>query len=285
MGEKNLPTNPSAKDRKALQATVRNRFVRSASGIVTAPPTVPNSGATTPGGRYYNNNASTNSSGYASTTKKMSSKQQRQFAKLDDYYQGEHHQMMSQQELSNSSLSSSSGNNNGRKMGGSSSQAMRSGKGSAASRKRPASSSVGSMGYSSKSSKHYHDSKKSKYGGSANSNMKRGSAAIQKGYSSSDYRNSSMTTFTLEKRNLHNDLERQRRVGLKNLFEELKCQIPSLRDKERAPKVSILREAAQLCTELSREQETLFTLRKQRDRLLQTARMLKTQLQRTAARK
>lgn len=288
VGEKNLPTNPSAKDRKALQATVRNRFVRSASGIVTAPPTVPNSGATTPGGRYYNNNttinnnASTNSSGYASTTtKKMSSKQQRQFAKLDDYY-GDH-QLMGQ-ELGNGGSLGNSGNV--RKMGGSS-QAMRNGKGSAANRKRPASSSVGNMGYSSKSSKHYHDSKKSKYSGAASSNMKRGSQAIQKGYSSSsnDYRNSSMTTFTLEKRNLHNDLERQRRVGLKNLFEELKCQIPSLRDKERAPKVSILREAAQLCTELSREQETLFSLRKQRERLLQTARMLKTQLQRSAARK
>ena len=106
---------------------------------------------------------------------------------------------------------------------------------------------------------------------------------MQKGYGAGDYRNP-VATFSLDKRNLHNDLERQRRVGLKNLFEELKCQIPSLRDKERAPKVSILREAAQLCMELTREQETLFMLRKQREKLLHTARTLKTQLQRAAQR-
>lgn len=272
VGEKNLPTNPSAQDRKALQATVRNRFVRSSSGIVTAPPTVPNSGATTPGGRYYGSNGSTSSYGSSNTSssKRMTQKQQRQFAKLDDYY-GDH-PLMGESHNSNNSISGS-----GRKLGGS--QAMRNGKGSAASRKRPASSSVGSMGFS-KSSKHYNDSKKSKYSSSAS---KGGSRPMQKGYAN-DYRNSSLTTFTLEKRNLHNDLERQRRVGLKNLFEELKVQIPSLRDKERAPKVSILREAAHLCTELSREQDTLFALRKQRERLLQTARMLKTQLQRSAAR-
>lgn len=268
VGEKNLPTNPSAKDRKALQATVRNRFVRSTpGGIITAPPTGPNSGATTPGGvrsMYYG--SGTNSSN--GSTKKASHKQQaqRQYKQLDDLY-GDELALESSHSISSS----------GRKL--SSTQMRGSGKGSAANRKRPASSSVGSMGYS-KSSKHYHDSKKSKYSGSAN--MKGGSRPMQKGYGS-DYRGSSMTSFTLEKRNLHNDLERQRRVGLKNLFEELKCQIPSLRDKERAPKVSILREAANLCTELSREQDQLIALRKQRDRLLQTARMLKTQLQRSAA--
>lgn len=281
MGEKNLPTNPSAKDRKALQATVRNRFVRSsAGGIITAPPTGPNSGATTPGGGrstvYYNNHMTISSSSSSSSTKKVSHKQQqRQYNKqLDDLYADE-------LAMEGHNISSS-----GRKLG--SAQMRNSGNsgkgGSASSRKRPAASSVGSMGYS-KSSKHYHDSKKSKYSGSANgSGMKSGSRPIQKGYGSTDYRNASMTSFTMEKRNLHNDLERQRRVGLKNLFEELKCQLPSLRDKERAPKVSILREAAMLCTEMSREQETLFALRKQRDRLLQTARMLKTQLQRSAVR-
>lgn len=258
--QKNLPTNPSAKDRKALQASVRNRFVRNPSGIVTAPPTVPNSGATTPGGRYYSNGSSPIP--VSTSTKKAAVSKQRSFGKLDDYYVN-----------TETSISSS-----GRKIVGS--QAMRS-KSSGASRKRPASSSVGSMGYS-KSSKHYHDSKKGKYSGAASGSVKGGSRPMMKGYNN-EYR-SSLTTFTIEKRNLHNDLERQRRVGLKNLFEELKYQIPSLRDKERAPKVSILREAALLCIDLSREQETLFALRKQRERLLQTARMLKTTLQRSAAR-
>lgn len=83
---------------------------------------------------------------------------------------------------------------------------------------------------------------------------------------------------TLEKRNLHNDMERQRRIGLKNLFEELKRQIPNLRDKERAPKVNILREAATLCTRLNREQEQLNALRKQQQRLYARVRQLRTSL-------
>ncbi|EDX01289.1 myc protein [Drosophila yakuba] len=62
---------------------------------------------------------------------------------------------------------------------------------------------------------------------------------------------------TIEKRNQHNDMERQRRIGLKNLFEALKKQIPTIRDKERAPKVNILREAAKLCTQLTQEEHEL----------------------------
>ncbi|XP_013109320.1 myc protein [Stomoxys calcitrans] len=65
------------------------------------------------------------------------------------------------------------------------------------------------------------------------------------------------TADTIEKRNLHNDMERQRRIGLKNLFEALKKQIPSIKDKERAPKVNILREAAKLCEALTREDQLL----------------------------
>lgn len=61
-----------------------------------------------------------------------------------------------------------------------------------------------------------------------------------------------------EKRNLHNDMERQRRIGLKNLFEALKKQIPSIKDKERAPKVNILREAAKLCDQLSSEEQIIL---------------------------
>lgn len=62
---------------------------------------------------------------------------------------------------------------------------------------------------------------------------------------------------TIEKRNQHNDMERQRRIGLKNLFEALKKQIPTIRDKERAPKVNILREAAKLCIQLTQEEKEL----------------------------
>jgi Myc proto-oncogene protein len=83
---------------------------------------------------------------------------------------------------------------------------------------------------------------------------------------------------TIEKRNLHNNMERQRRIGLKNLFEELKCHIPSLKEKERAPKVNILREAAAYCTKLRREEEQYAELLKKHNRLLSRVRNLKSSI-------
>lgn len=83
---------------------------------------------------------------------------------------------------------------------------------------------------------------------------------------------------TIEKRNLHNNMERQRRIGLKNLFEELKCHVPSLKEKERAPKVNILREAAAHCTKLRREEEQYAELLKKHNRLLARVRNLKASI-------
>lgn len=83
---------------------------------------------------------------------------------------------------------------------------------------------------------------------------------------------------TLEKRNLHNNMERQRRIGLKNLFEELKYQIPSLKDKERAPKVNILREAASYCTKLRRDEDLHAELTKKHNRLMTRVRNLKASI-------
>lgn len=80
---------------------------------------------------------------------------------------------------------------------------------------------------------------------------------------------------TVEKRNLHNNMERQRRIGLKNLFEELKRQIPSLKDKERAPKVNILREAAAYCHKLKRDDDLHNELLKKQNRLLARVRSLR----------
>lgn len=83
---------------------------------------------------------------------------------------------------------------------------------------------------------------------------------------------------TIEKRNLHNNMERQRRIGLKNLFEQLKCHIPALKDKERAPKVNILREAATYCTKLRRDEDTYAELLKKHNRLLTRVRNLKASI-------
>lgn len=82
---------------------------------------------------------------------------------------------------------------------------------------------------------------------------------------------------TVGKRNLHNDMERQRRIGLKNLFENLKDKIPSLREKERAPKVNILREATSLCKKLTQEDHEYERQLKRRHRLQQRLKFLREQ--------
>lgn len=56
---------------------------------------------------------------------------------------------------------------------------------------------------------------------------------------------------TSEKRSLHNNMERQRRIDLRNAFEDLRVLVPEVSKKERAAKVVILREAASYCDLLS----------------------------------
>ncbi|XP_053606415.1 myc proto-oncogene protein [Plodia interpunctella] len=78
-----------------------------------------------------------------------------------------------------------------------------------------------------------------------------------------------------ERRSIHNDMERLRRIGLKNLFDELKKQIPATRDKERAPKVVILREAAALCRKLREDDLQRQILKKQQDKLIAKVKKLR----------
>lgn len=82
----------------------------------------------------------------------------------------------------------------------------------------------------------------------------------------------------IERRSIHNDMERLRRIGLKNLFDELKKQIPATRDKERAPKVVILREAAALCRKLNQEDIEREKLKKKQTQLMTKLKKLRTVL-------
>lgn len=82
----------------------------------------------------------------------------------------------------------------------------------------------------------------------------------------------------IERRSIHNDMERLRRIGLKNLFDELKKQIPATRDKERAPKVVILREAASLCRKLNQEDIEREKLKKKQNQLMTKLKKLRTML-------
>lgn len=73
----------------------------------------------------------------------------------------------------------------------------------------------------------------------------------------------------LEKRSLHNNMERQRRIDLRNAFEELRLVVPEVAKKGRAAKVVILREAATYCDRLGSMSELmekeLVDLRKQQE--------------------
>jgi len=74
-----------------------------------------------------------------------------------------------------------------------------------------------------------------------------------------------------ERRSLHNNLERQRRIDLRNAFEELRVLIPETADNEKAAKVAILNYGAQYCSEVQTEERKLLleksSLKRQQERL------------------
>ncbi|KAF5278840.1 hypothetical protein FQR65_LT03528 [Abscondita terminalis] len=69
--------------------------------------------------------------------------------------------------------------------------------------------------------------------------------------------NSSDSEPELEKRSLHNNMERQRRIDLRNSFDELRLLVPEVSSRERAAKVVILREAALYCDHLGDTSESM----------------------------
>lgn len=69
--------------------------------------------------------------------------------------------------------------------------------------------------------------------------------------------NSSDSEPELEKRSLHNNMERQRRIDLRNSFEDLRLLVPEVSSRERAAKVVILREAAMYCDHLGDASESM----------------------------
>lgn len=73
---------------------------------------------------------------------------------------------------------------------------------------------------------------------------------------------------SMEKRNMHNDMERQRRIAMRNLYVDLKAEIPSIRGSDRVPKVSILRAASLYCHEVQDKEKLLAQLRVKNKQLL-----------------
>ncbi|XP_055683592.1 myc protein [Lutzomyia longipalpis] len=192
VGDKTLPTNPSARDRRTIQTTISDRIVKTTPrGLKTIPP----------------RRIAPDTHGHMTGRTKMS------------------HSVSASPYVHTSRNSGYKG------------QTVRKGKNDTG-RKRSGSKLDGPA-----SKKH-----KGKKGRVSNTKSARASDICEQD--------------SIEKRNLHNDMERQRRIGLKNLFEALKAQIPSLRDNERAPKVNILREASILCTQLHNESERLNNLKR-----------------------
>ncbi|KAK7076474.1 hypothetical protein SK128_010182 [Halocaridina rubra] len=63
-----------------------------------------------------------------------------------------------------------------------------------------------------------------------------------------------------DKREMHNSLERMRRVDLRNAFNDLRVLIPDLVEKEKAPKVEILKKASVYCRQIQKQEQTLEAL-------------------------
>ncbi|XP_017881126.1 protein L-Myc-1b isoform X2 [Ceratina calcarata] len=77
------------------------------------------------------------------------------------------------------------------------------------------------------------------------------SSPSSKGGMSTTSRSSSDDELDTEKRSLHNNMERQRRIELRSAFEELRVLVPAVETKDKAPKVAILRQAAIYCDVLT----------------------------------
>lgn len=85
-----------------------------------------------------------------------------------------------------------------------------------------------------------------------------------------------------EKRSLHNNMERQRRVDLRNAFEDLRVVVPELSNNARAAKVVILKEASHYCRQLTYDSKSLqqesTALERERERLLARVSFLRRQV-------
>ncbi|XP_069936752.1 N-myc protein [Cherax quadricarinatus] len=79
-----------------------------------------------------------------------------------------------------------------------------------------------------------------------------------------------------EKREMHNSLERLRRVDLRNSFEELRLLVPEIQDREKAPKVEILRNASQYCHTITIKEQSLV---QEKAKLTQYQKKLRERLQ------
>ncbi|KAL0270622.1 UNVERIFIED_CONTAM: hypothetical protein PYX00_007970 [Menopon gallinae] len=87
---------------------------------------------------------------------------------------------------------------------------------------------------------------------------------------------------SIERRTIHNSMERQRRIDLRNSFEELRKLIPHTAGNEKAAKVVILSYGAEFCKSLTMEDSELTRkkaeLRRQQEMLMARVSQLRRSL-------
>lgn len=88
---------------------------------------------------------------------------------------------------------------------------------------------------------------------------------------------------TTEKRTIHNSMERQRRIDLRNAFEELRKLVPFTAGNEKAPKVVILSYGADFCNTLTWEEAELTRKKAELRRQQEMLRARVSQLRRSLA--
>lgn len=115
--------------------------------------------------------------------------------------------------------------------------------------------------------------------------VRRGGAASSSSSSSHNFSKVSSSDSepdSCEKRSLHNNMERQRRVDLRNAFEDLRVVVPELSNNARAAKVVILKEASHFCRQLTYDSKSLqqesVALERERERLLARVSYLRKQV-------
>ncbi|KAK6634186.1 hypothetical protein RUM44_004794 [Polyplax serrata] len=86
-----------------------------------------------------------------------------------------------------------------------------------------------------------------------------------------------------EKRTIHNSMERQRRIDLRNAFEELRKLVPFTAGNEKAPKVVILSYGAEFCKSLTMEETELTRKKAELRRQQEMLRAKVSQLRRSLA--
>lgn len=87
-----------------------------------------------------------------------------------------------------------------------------------------------------------------------------------------------------DKRNLHNSLERMRRIGLKNLFDDLRNTIPSISQRERTAKVVILNTATAMVGQVQKQEDKCIAEKVALKRKQEMLRKRLSELRKSAAR-